>query len=223
VRLVKRIPLQAGLGGGSSDAAAALRALAILWRLTLATDRLRRIAIQLGADVPFFLEGGTVLGLSRGDVLRPLADPPASWVVLVLPNFGVTSTDAYRWWDSAGRPPLRVAARRRRSMDVVGPCGNDLQGPVAARYPAISRIVAALTRAGAHHAAMSGSGSSIFGLFHDRLAAETAVRELGRPSRRALVTRTLSRAGYRIRAQPRVLDRSPHRIGAAAQGTKRPR
>jgi 4-diphosphocytidyl-2-C-methyl-D-erythritol kinase len=208
VRLVKRIPLQAGLGGGSSDAAAALRALAKLWRVKLRRDRLRRIAIQLGSDVPFFLEGGTVLGLNRGDVLRPLADWPASWVVLVLPNFGVSSKDAYRWWDSAGRPPFRLDAQHRRSSGTVAPCGNDLEGPVAARHPQISRIVAALTRAGAHHAAMSGSGSAIFGLFHDRRAAETAARTLGRPSRRALVTRTLSRAGYRIRARLRVLGRS---------------
>jgi 4-diphosphocytidyl-2-C-methyl-D-erythritol kinase len=212
VRLAKRIPLQAGLGGGSSDAAAALRALARLWRVTLARDRLRRIAIQLGADVPFFLEGGTVLGLNRGDVLRPQADWPASWVVLVVPDFGVSSKDAYRWWDSARRTPLRPGARRRpelrRSAGSAVPCGNDLEGPVAARHPEISRIVAALRRAGAHHAAMSGSGSAIFGLFHDRRAAETAAGRLGRPSRRALVTRTLGRAGYRIRARLRVLGRS---------------
>jgi len=212
VRLTKRIPLQAGLGGGSSDAAAALRALAKLWRMKLRRDRLRRIAIQLGADVPFFLEGGTVLGLKRGDVLRPLTDWPASWVVLVLPDFGVSSKDAYRWWDAAGRTPLRLDAQRRgalhRRAGTVGPCGNDLEGPVAARHPEISRIVAALTRAGAHHAAMSGSGSAVFGLFDDRKAAGTAARMIGRPSRRALVTRTLGRAGYRIRARLRVLGRS---------------
>jgi 4-diphosphocytidyl-2-C-methyl-D-erythritol kinase len=212
VRLAKRIPLQAGLGGGSSDAAAALRALAKLWRVTLARDRLRRIAIQLGADVPFFLEGGTVLGLNRGDVLRPLADWPASWVVLVLPHFGVSSKDAYRWWDAAARTPLRLDARRRGALrpgaGTFGACGNDLEGPVAARHPEISRIVAVLTRAGAHHAAMSGSGSAVFGLFGDRRAAERVARTLGGPSRRALVTRTLGRAGYRIRARPRVVGRS---------------
>jgi 4-diphosphocytidyl-2-C-methyl-D-erythritol kinase len=198
VRLVKRIPVQSGLGGGSSDAAAALRALAKLWRVRLGRDRLRRIAVQLGSDVPFFLEGGTALGLNRGDVLRPLADTPAAWVVLVLPDFGVSTKDAYRWWDSSGRPELRRRASR------IGACGNDLEGPVAARHPPISRIVAALKRAGARHAAMSGSGSAIFGLFDGRRAAEAAARTLGRPSRRTLVTRTLSRARYRIRARLRV-------------------
>ena len=122
---------------------------------------------------------------------------PASWVVLVLPDFGVSSKDAYRWWDAAARTPPRLDARRRgafrRGADTAGLCGNDLEGPVAARHPEISRIVAALTRAGAHHAAMSGSGSAVFGLFGDRRAAERAARTLGRPSRRALVTRTLGR------------------------------
>jgi 4-diphosphocytidyl-2-C-methyl-D-erythritol kinase len=206
VRLAKRIPLQAGLGGGSSDAAAALRALAKLWRVTLGRDRLRRIAVQLGADVPFFLEGGTVLGLNRGDVLRPLADWPASWVVLVIPNFGVSAKEAYGWWDSAGRPALRLDARPEIGgrASSIGLCGNDLEGPVAARHPEVSRIVAALTRTGAGHAAMSGSGSAVFGLFDDRRAAEAAARTLGRRSRRALVTRTLSRAGYRTHTRLRV-------------------
>jgi 4-diphosphocytidyl-2-C-methyl-D-erythritol kinase len=229
VRLAKRIPLQAGLGGGSSDAAAALRALARLWRVTLDRDRLRRIAMELGADVPFFLEGGTVLGLNRGDDLRPQADWPTSWVVLVLPNFGVSSTDAYRWWDSARRPPPGPGTRRWRQRrqelcpgtGSVCDCANDLEGPVAARHPEIPRIVAALTRAGAHHAAMSGSGSAIFGLFHDKGAAETAAERLGRPSRRALVTRTLSRAGYRIRTRLRVLGGSSREFRAAPQTAKR--
>jgi len=205
VRLAKRIPLQAGLGGGSSDAAAALRALAKLWRVTPGLDRLRRIAVQLGADVPFFLEGGTVLGLNRGDLLRPLADCPASWVVLVLPNFGVSAKDAYGWWDAAGRPAFRIDAplgpEIGRRAGRVALCGNDLEGPVAARHPDISRVVAALRRGGAHHAAMSGSGSAIFGLFDDKTAAEAAARMLGRPPRRALVTRTLSRTRYRMRAR----------------------
>jgi 4-diphosphocytidyl-2-C-methyl-D-erythritol kinase len=97
VRIEKRIPLAAGLGGGSSDAAASLRALASLWGVELGEDRLRRIAAGLGADVPYFLQGGTALGVERGDVLFPLIDWPASWVVLLLPNFGVNTVEAYRW------------------------------------------------------------------------------------------------------------------------------
>ena len=105
VKIVKRIPMQAGLGGGSSDAAAALRALAALWRVALTRDRLHRMAAALGADVPYFLEGGTVLGLERGDRLFPLEDIPRAWVVLVVPGFGVSTKKAFSWWDRrwAGR------------------------------------------------------------------------------------------------------------------------
>ncbi|MGB7219578.1 MAG: 4-(cytidine 5'-diphospho)-2-C-methyl-D-erythritol kinase, partial [Vicinamibacterales bacterium] len=97
VRIDKRIPMAAGLGGGSSDGAAALRVLASRWNVDQA--RLPDLAASLGADVPYFLEGGTVLGLDRGDLLFPLVDTPASWVTLVMPNFGVSTKDAYGWWD----------------------------------------------------------------------------------------------------------------------------
>ena len=100
VRVIKRIPRQAGLGGGSSDAAAALRALARVWRAK--ESCVRDAAVRLGADVPFFLEGGTVLGLERGDLLFPLIDGPRAWVVLIVPPFGVSTPDAYRWWDELG-------------------------------------------------------------------------------------------------------------------------
>ena len=184
ISLVKRIPMQAGLGGGSSDAAATLRALATLWRVREAA--VTPLALALGADVPYFLEGGTVLGLDRGDLLYPLADYPPAWVALVLSDFGVSTIEAYRWWDEQGGVP-------RGSAD--GGV-NDLQPPVAARHPEIAQIVARLERAGAFHAAMSGSGSAVFGLFASRAAAERAARALGGRTRRAVITRTLNRATY---------------------------
>ena len=98
VRLVKRIPLQSGLGGGSSDAVAAIRGLAALWRADLPRPRQHAIAATLGSDVPFFLQGGTALGLERGELLLPLADWPLAWVTLVIPPFGVSTKDAYGWW-----------------------------------------------------------------------------------------------------------------------------
>jgi 4-diphosphocytidyl-2-C-methyl-D-erythritol kinase len=118
IHLSKCIPVQAGLGGGSSDAAATLGALAKVWRV----DRqlVREAAVTLGADVAYFLEGGTVLGLERGDVLFPLPDRPRQWVVLVIPTFGVRTEDAYAWFDhhcrhqhsllSRGAPPPRADA-----------------------------------------------------------------------------------------------------------------
>jgi 4-diphosphocytidyl-2-C-methyl-D-erythritol kinase len=192
IDLRKRIPMQAGLGGGSSDAAAALRALGKRWRVGDA--KVREAAAALGADVPYFLEGGAVLGLERGDLLFPLIDPPPAWVVLVLPDFGVSTKDAFGWFD---RSPKRAAphasvARAFQARELV----NDLQAPVVARHPEIGRIISALRRSGASEAAMSGSGSAVFGLFSTRAGADRAAKRLASASRRLLVTRTLNRQAY---------------------------
>jgi len=197
IDLVKRIPLEAGLGGGSSDGVAALRALGRLWRVDEA--RLRAIAPTLGADVPYFMEGGTVLGLERGDVLVPQPDHPSAWVVLALPDFGVSTRDAYAWWDASasGKQYVASAGPHLRPAYV-----NDLQKEVAKRHPAIARIVTALRRAGASNAAMSGSGSAVFGLFARKSDATRAAHAISAGlCPRTLVTRTLSRAACR-RARP---------------------
>jgi 4-diphosphocytidyl-2-C-methyl-D-erythritol kinase len=204
VRLLKRIPLQAGLGGGSSDAAATLLALTRLWRVKLSAERLSEIAISLGADVPFFLQGGTAFGVGRGDRLRLMDDVSPGWVVLVFPRFSISTKDAYQWWDAAHpdgdddfpSPAVwRVPVAFRRRGDV----RNDLEPIVAERHPEIRRIVDGLKRGGAEHAAMSGSGSAVFGLFASRRRAESAAGTLRRQTRRTLVTRTLSRAEFRRR------------------------
>src|SRR5262249_41980587 len=109
VHLRKRIPLQGGLGGGSSDAAATLRGLNALWRLNSSDEELSRIGATLGADGPFFRVGGTALGLERGDVLFPFPDVPRAWLVLVIPAFGVSTAAASSWWDEwmVRRDPAR--------------------------------------------------------------------------------------------------------------------
>jgi 4-diphosphocytidyl-2-C-methyl-D-erythritol kinase len=179
IHLAKRIPLRAGLGGGSSDAAAALRALGRLWRVD--AGRVRAIALSLGADVPYFFEGGTVLGLERGDELFPLIDAPRAWVVLAIPSFGVSTKEAFAWWDQdVARPALHPM--------------NDLQTVVAKRHPEIAHVVSALKRAGAADAAMSGSGSAVFGLFSTRRAAAAAAASVSGSRRRMLITRTVDRA-----------------------------
>jgi len=181
VHIDKRVPVQAGLGGGSSDAAAALRALPKLWRVRIAPHTLRRLASALGADVPYFLEGGTALGLNRGDVLVPLDDIARAWVVLIVPDFGVSTKEAFGWWDeSAGR-----TSRRR------APAANDLEAVVAARHPIVRRLTGRLTREGAALASLSGSGSAVFGLFATRVMAERAAAVFR--GHRVFVARTLSR------------------------------
>lgn len=184
VDLFKRIPSQAGLGGGSSDAAAVIGALEQLWSVSLAVTDRRRIARALGADVPFFLRRGTALGLGRGDDLVPLAPLPPWPVVVVQPGFGIATADAYRWYDedrvpasSPGEWPAETGGWRQ----ALAACRNDLEGPVADRHPAIARLVAWLGRQGALHAAMSGSGSAVFAIFEDEATARAAAEPLDRP------------------------------------------
>jgi 4-diphosphocytidyl-2-C-methyl-D-erythritol kinase len=181
VRVEKNIPMQAGLGGGSSDAAAALRAFARLWRVKVSDGELHHAAALLGADVPYFLEGGTALGFHRGDLLFPLDDIAPAWAVIVVPEFGVSTKEAFAWWDASSR----------RS----GPNSNDLQAVVAKRFPVVSKLVRALNKEGAYQASLSGSGSAVFGLFLRRSDAQAAARALAGP--RTFVTPTLSRRACR--------------------------
>ncbi len=115
IRLDKRIPLQAGLGGGSADAAATLLALVQLWRVPVRPSQLTDVAATLGADVPFFLSGGTALGLGRGDEVYPLADLPRHWIVLLIPGFGVSIGRRLRLVRRASATSARGPARASRS------------------------------------------------------------------------------------------------------------
>jgi len=207
VRLHKRIPLQGGLGGGSADAAATLVALAHLWRAGVKPAQLVDVAAVLGADVPFFLSGGTALGLGRGDEIYPLADLPRHWVVLVVPGFGVSSADAYAWYD--GEPDSARGPMIREAQYVPGPWPsraaqmiNDLEAPIARHHPEIEHMKTALRRAGALAAAMSGSGSTVFGLFQKRSEAVAALDRLSGSGWRVILTESLGRGQYARASRP---------------------
>ena len=183
----KRVPAEAGLGGGSADAAAAARLIASAAGRSVDAAELAEVIGPLGADVAFFAWGGTMRGEGVGDVLTPLPDEPAASVLLVRPPFGVSTAQAYGWFDETLNAERRTLNRRRTpntgrrspnpgtAMSVAddrggnesrGPSpGNDLEGPVAARHPEITAIVERLRGAGAARAGMSGSGSACFGLF----------------------------------------------------------
>jgi len=195
VHIRKRIPLQAGLGGGSSDAATMLRILADLWHVR--KDRLRFIARAVGADVPFFLFGGRAMGLGRGDRIVRLPDLPPAHVLIVKPSFGVNTRDAYDWWDRdrRGNKPSgpQIAARHLQAV-------NDLQDPVTRRHPEIAGIIEELFQSGAKQAAMSGSGAAAFGLFARAAAAQSAAEVLRRRGRRIETARTLTSAQCRALA-----------------------
>ncbi|HJR66527.1 MAG TPA: 4-(cytidine 5'-diphospho)-2-C-methyl-D-erythritol kinase [Gemmatimonadaceae bacterium] len=175
IDIEKRIPVGAGLGGGSADAAAVLRALESLSPSPVGIARLTRIGASLGADVPFLALGSPLaLGTGRGDVVEALEPLPPRWLALVQPSFSVSTADAYAWLDAdrglgdAGpldSDALRMAARDWAALAAMAT--NDLQEVVVARYPLIERYCEQLRRAGARLAMMSGSGSAVFGLYAD--------------------------------------------------------
>jgi 4-diphosphocytidyl-2-C-methyl-D-erythritol kinase len=198
IDLRKRVPSEAGLGGGSANAAMTLLALNKLWKLELDLATLTRIGSRLGADVPYFLHGGTALGLGRGDDIYPLADMPPVHVVILRPGFGVATSDAYQWFDEELRRSKEPAPR---AIPAGWPAWsatlkNDLEIPVVRHHPAIGRIRQSLVDAGATFAAMSGSGSAVFGLFERADAARRTANDLARPGWLSLCTRTLSRRDY---------------------------
>jgi 4-diphosphocytidyl-2-C-methyl-D-erythritol kinase len=206
IRLQKNIPLQAGLGGGSADAAATLIALARLWKVPVRPAQLMDVAAVLGADVPFFLSGGTALGLGRGDEVYPLADLPRHWIVLLVPGFGVSTADAYNRYDSE-RDVARASAPEPQYVPGPWPSRaaqmiNDLEAPIARHHPEIDQMRTALRRAGALAAAMSGSGSAVFGLFQRRTDALAAVERLSGSGWRVLLTESLGRGHYARRSRP---------------------
>ena len=214
IHLDKRIPAQAGLGGGSADAAVTLLGLSHLWALDFDVVDLSRIGARLGADVPFFLVGGTALGLGRGDDIYPLADLPRSWVVVVRPRFGVSTVEAYGWFDEDARPLRAPAGRRAPAHWPAWAHGlrNDLEPPVARRHPTIDRIRRALQARGAVVAAMSGSGSAVFGVFTAAAPAREAARDLSAQGWTTLCTRTLTRAEYGRRLRLVLARRGTRRI-----------
>jgi len=173
LRLNKYIPAGAGLGGGSSDAAAMLLALPVLAGVRFPMEQLAAMAAKLGSDVPFFLYGGTALGLGRGEELYPLPDRTAEQALLVVPAVHSSTADAYR---DLSVTLTNVGLQNKLDSfqrSTWGGCSgedkpiliNDFEDAVLARYPQLDGIRERLRRAGATRVAMTGSGSAIFGIF----------------------------------------------------------
>jgi len=177
IRLDKRLPVASGIGGGSADAAAALRLLARLWRVDLPGETLHGIAAALGADVPACLASRACRGEGRGDALDfldegALADVP---VLLVNPRVAVPTGPVFARWDGVDRGPLATGDALAAAL-----AGrNDLEPPARAMQPVIGDVVAALAACpGATLARMSGSGATCFALFADGAARDVADREI---------------------------------------------
>jgi 4-diphosphocytidyl-2-C-methyl-D-erythritol kinase len=176
--LKKRIPMGAGLGGGSSDAAAVLLALPALAGKVIPMERLVAIGASLGSDVPFFLYGGTALGLGKGDELYPLPDSKPRYGVLIAPDVHVSTPEAYRDLSaSLGDPAPKLAAFQNGCWRTQGfePV-NDFEIPVFYRHPGLAAIKKSLIQKGAEVALMTGSGSAIFAFFNTKETVRRVVQ-----------------------------------------------
>ncbi|HXJ41219.1 MAG TPA: 4-(cytidine 5'-diphospho)-2-C-methyl-D-erythritol kinase, partial [Bryobacteraceae bacterium] len=170
LHLEKLIPTGAGLGGGSSDAAAVLLTVPVLAGKRVCMEQLLELAAQLGSDVPFFLRGGTALGLGRGEELYPLPDAPASRALLVAPDVHSSTADAYRDLSAGLTPatlPSKLSSFQQQTWNPAAQFANDFESVIFARHPELARIKKRLLRLGASKAVMTGSGSAIFGVFNN--------------------------------------------------------
>ena len=194
VTLEKRIPAQAGLGGGSSDAAAVLRALRALYAPDMADARLEAMAAKLGSDVPFFIRGGTALATGRGESIAPLPGLKNGWFVVVKPEEGYSTAEMYHRLDALGAETPRDIGLMRDAV-----AGGNVHAVAAELYnrfeqavPEGSRlweIKTALRAQGALGTLLCGSGSAVFGLFDDRNAAIAAAEALRRTWPRVFVAK----------------------------------
>lgn len=204
ITLDKRIPVAAGLGGGSADAAAVLAGLNRLWRLRWPVARLEELAVGLGMDVPFFLRGGVALATGRGEKLEPVGGAPLA-LVLVNPRFGLSTAETYArvtpemYTDGARARQMVEALRSRRAARVAASLYNGLEGAVAPGRPEIGRMKAALLAAGALGALMSGSGPTVFGVARSFDHARQIRTRLTRASWECWAVRTVSGPAIRMR------------------------
>ncbi len=184
VLLIKRIPLAAGMAGGSADAAAAVLALNELYGLGMDRETMNGIAAGIGADVPYCLTGGTVLCEGIGEVLTPLTPASGSRLILVKPDIGVATAEVYAKLDQAERlrhPDVDGMVRaiaRRDARAVAQRLGNVLEAVTVPEHPVIGRIKQILAECGAEGVLMTGSGPTVFAMFESEESRQRAYGRL---------------------------------------------
>ncbi len=201
IEIEKRIPVAAGLGGGSSNAAAVLLGLARLWQIEVDDCRIIEISMALGSDVPFFLVGGTALGIGRGEEVYSIEQVACDNLVLANPGFAVSTPAAYSKLSRLTRqeavriiPLTLLAAKGIRELPLAA--GNDLEEVVEAAYPEIAEVKRRLLSLGARGALMSGSGATVFGVFDNLQTAEKARDQVRAAGWWAEAVRTVNRREY---------------------------
>lgn len=184
ISLEKKIPMSAGLAGGSTDAASVLLGLNTLWNLGLSLEQLEVLGAKLGSDVPFCLRGGTMLATGRGEILTPLAPLPVCYVVLAKPRISVSTAWVYGKYrkeavlahpDTAG---VQRALQQGDLSAVVSRLNNVLESVTIAEYPQIRKLKESMMEHGAMASLMSGSGPTVFGLVADKNQAEYIAEKL---------------------------------------------
>ena len=196
ISLTKRIPIAAGMAGGSADAAAALRGLNELFDMGYSLKELQALGVGLGADIPYCLAGGTMLSEGIGEILTPLPAPPAAHLVIAKPDINVSTAFVYGnlHADSlAWHPDIdgMIAALQKGDLDgITGRLGNVLETVTVKAHPVIEQIKELLRKQGAENALMSGSGPTVFGIFKEKETAARAAEavERGRLAKQIFVT-----------------------------------
>jgi 4-diphosphocytidyl-2-C-methyl-D-erythritol kinase len=212
LQLIKRIPSQAGLGGGSADAGATLIGLMRLWQVELEATVLRTIAAELGADVPFFLGGGTARGTGTGHHLRELADVAERFLLIIKPNDNISTAEAYAALKcgsltSVPAKTILASSQSGEFFDISDSeaLRNDFEPVVFALSPEIARAQAALLRAEACAAVLAGSGSAVFGVFDSGDAQKRAIQAIELETGwRVFPCKTVGRESYRAAMDARV-------------------
>ncbi|HEX2167254.1 MAG TPA: 4-(cytidine 5'-diphospho)-2-C-methyl-D-erythritol kinase [Longimicrobiales bacterium] len=195
IRLVKRIPAGAGLGGGSSDAATVLRALNRMQKKPLPRHTMLTLGASLGSDVPFFMtEAALALAWGRGERMMPLAPLDPAPIVLLVPPERVSTAEAYAALDSQRAMTPAALQPPRTWSDIALHATNDFEEIIFARHPRLGELRQLLEEAGAHIARMTGTGSVVFGVFDDAATARAAARRAGsaHPDVQAILTQTRS-------------------------------
>lgn len=170
IHLDKKIPVAAGLAGGSSDAAATLRGLNRLWKLGISEDKLMKLGSELGSDVPFCVTGGTAVARGRGERLEVIGSPPQCWVVLAKPPINVSTSEVYGKLNAKEirkhpSTPAMLQAIRERNFDAMcANLGNVLEDVTLKLHPEVQHIKDCMQKLGADGVLMSGSGPTVFGL-----------------------------------------------------------
>ncbi len=190
IELQKRIPIAAGLGGGSSNAAATIHALNQLWNLELSRSEMHQIAAHFGSDINFFLTGGTALGEGRGEYISPLDDIEIDHILLVNPGFQISSKEAYRM--------VKLTSQNtnwKRLIETKEPkyYYNQLESGIIEKYSEIGEIITYMKENGATNAILSGSGATVIGFCAERQIAAEFSKHFSKKKYWNCITKTIKR------------------------------